>query len=464
MNAKISKKQHLRMTSEPIPKLIFSLSLPTAVGMAVIALYTLADAYFVSSLGTSAGAAVGVVFAIHVLIQAVGYTLGMGGGSLLSRCLGKKEEQGANDYATVALVFSILAGGLITALTLLFRHPLIHFLGATESIYPFALDYSIPLFWSAIPMCGTFVLSQLLRAEGKAVWSMTGLAVGSLANIGLDPLLIHNLGMGISGASTATLISQILSFSVLLSAYCFRRSQLRLFQEFHFSSLLKIGRIFIAGLPSLLRQGLSGIATVLLNHATAPHGDAAITAMSIVNRLFLLVFSLCLGFGQGLMPVVGYNYGANNEERAKKAYLFSLFASSGIMLLISIPLAIFAPAWIGFFREDPDVISIGAYALRLQCAVLFTHGAVTCTIMFLQALGRSIPATILASARQGLFFLPLIFLLPAKFGLHGLILTQPLADLLTGIFAIFFAVYGAKLLGKKQKTNNKKGTDSLRSE
>lgn len=446
MNAEKSQKQHRRMTEAPIPRLILSLSLPTTVSMAVIALYTLADSYFVSSLGTAAGAAVGVVFAVHVLIQAVGYTLGMGGGSLISRCLGKKETKKAGEYAAAALFFGLTIGGIITALCLIFRHPLIDFLGATESIYQYALDYSIPLFWSALPMCGSFVLSQLLRAEGKALWSMAGIAVGGLANIGLDPLLIHAFHMGISGASTATLISQILSFLVLLSAYVFKKSQLNLFGSFGFSTASRIGTIFVTGLPSLLRQGLSGVAAVLLNHATAPHGDAALTAVSVVNRLFLLVFSICLGFGQGLMPVAGYNYGSGNLDRVKKAYRFSMLCATGIMFGVSLPLGIFAPSIIKFFRDDPEVIKIGAYALRLLCAVLFTHGIVTCTIMFLQALGRSTPATVLASARQGLFFLPLIFLLPARFGLHGLLLTQPLADLLTGIFAVFFAVNAVKRL------------------
>lgn len=451
MNAEKSQKQHRRMTSEPIPRLILSLSLPTTVSMAVIALYTLADSYFVSALGTSAGAAVGVVFAIHVLIQAVGYTLGMGGGSLLSRCLGRKETQLAGEYVAASLLAGLLIGAVITALCLIFRRELIDFLGATESIYQYALDYSIPLFWSAIPMCGSFVLSQLLRAEGKAIWSMVGITAGGLANIGLDPLLIHQFHMGISGASTATLISQILSFFVLLSAYIFKKSQLNLFAFLRFSVFSRLGSIVVAGLPSLLRQGLSGIAALLLNHATAPHGDAALTAVSVVNRLFLLVFSICLGFGQGLMPVAGYNYGSGNLDRAKKAYRFALLSATGIMLAVSLPLGIFAPSIIGFFRNDPDVIRIGAYALRLQCAVLFTHGIVTCTIMFLQALGRSTPATILAGARQGIFFLPLILLLPTRFGLFGLILVQPLADLLTVIFSAFFAVFAAKRALKSKK-------------
>lgn len=443
-----SKQQHEKMTNTPLPRLILSLSIPTTVGMAVIALYSLADAFFVSSLGTAAGGAVGVVFSVHVLMQAVGYTLGMGGGSLLSRALGQKERQNAAEIATVALCVALLSGALITLLSLLFRRELILFLGATESIYQFALDYAVPLFWAAIPMCGTFVLSQLLRAEGLAVWSMTGLVVGSLTNIALDPLLIHTLGLGIAGASVATLISQSLSFLVLLSAYFFKKSQLSLFAKFRFSSFARISKIFVAGLPSLLRQGLSGISAILLNHAAMPYGDAALAAISVVNRLFLLVFSICLGIGQGMMPVVGYSYGAKNPERAKNAYFFALTIAALIMLVVSIPLYGTAPILIGLFRNDPEVIRIGAYALQLQSLVLFSHGIVTCTILFLQAIGKSFSATILASARQGLFFLPLLLVLPSRIGLWGVILIQPAADFFTLLFALFFV---RKILHKRTK-------------
>lgn len=440
--------RHARMTQISIPALVLSLAAPSAITMIVIALYTLADAYFVSSLGTAAGAAVGVVFAVHVLLQAVGYTLGMGGGSLLSRALGRKDEKQASEYATVALLFGAACGILITVLSLLFRHRLLLLLGATESIYQFALDYAIPLFWSALPTCLSFVLGQLLRAEGKAVYSMVGQGAGCLANILLDPLLIRNVGLGIAGASIATLISQCLSCLLLFSAYWNGKTRIRLLSGFRPSILSRIGTIVVTGLPSLLRQGLSGMATILLNHAAALHGDAAVTALSIVNRLFLFVFSICLGFGQGMMPVVGYNVGSGNAERAKRAYWFALWGSTVSMALISIPLLIWAPKWIGFFRADPDVIAIGARALRLQALVLFSHGLVTCTILFLQAMGRALPATTLAAARQGIFFLPLILALPRRFSLQGLILTQPLADAATLLFALPFAFFAFRNVWK----------------
>jgi Na+-driven multidrug efflux pump len=241
--------------------------------------------------------------------------------------------------------------------------------------------------------------------------------------------------MGIAGASTATLISQIVSALILFSAYVFHKSALRPFSKIRLGALLWLGKIFVTGLPSLFRQGLSGVATILINHAAKEYSDAAVLALSLVARVFLLVFSLCLGIGQGMMPVVGYSHGAGNDKRQMDAYRFAVRLSSAVMLGVSLPLLIWAPEVITLFRDDGEVIRIGAFALRAQCAILFTHGLVTCTILYLQAIGRAFLGTILAAARQGFFFLPLVFLLPAKFGLLGLCLAQPAADALTFLFA-----------------------------
>ncbi|MBQ8432287.1 MAG: MATE family efflux transporter [Clostridia bacterium] len=430
--------QHQRMTSAPVPRLLFSLSAPATVGMLVIALYSLADAYFVSSLGSQAVAAVGVVFSVSVFIQTIGYTLGMGGGSLLSRALGEKDAPLASEYATVALLGAVVAGGLITLFSNLYQKELLDFLGCTDSIYPFAQSYAIPLFYSAIPMCVTFVLSQLLRSEGKAVSAMLGLSLGSLANILLDALLIRGLGLGISGASVATLLSQCISALFLLLVYLRGHSAIRLFSGVPLSSIRHIGRILKNGLPSFFRQGLSGVATVLFNHAAAPYGEAAISALSIVQRLFLFVFSVCLGIGQGMAPIVGYNRGDSLLPRAKKAYLQASGSAALLLLGLSVPLYLFAPRILGFFRNDSAIVDYGVFALRGQALVLFTHGIVTCTILFLQSVGYSVRGTLLASARQGLFFLPLLYFLPRYYGLPGLLALQPVADALTFLFSFLF--------------------------
>jgi Na+-driven multidrug efflux pump len=218
------------------------------------------------------------------------------------------------------------------------------------------------------------------------------------------------------------------------------------FSHLKIGTLFLFGKIFVTGLPSLFRQGLAGVATILINHAAKEYSSAAVLALSLVARVFLLVFSLCLGIGQGMMPVVGYNHGAGNQKRQEDAYRFAVWLSSFAMFVISIPLIIWAPEVISLFRDDSQVIQIGAFALRAQCAILFTHGLVTCSILYLQAIGRAFLSTVLAAARQGFFFLPLVFLLPAKFGLLGLCLAQPAADALTFLFAWIL-----KPLGKGKK-------------
>ena len=438
MNTERSRIGHRKMTEGNIRTLILKFAAPTTVGMIVIALYSLADAYFVSELGTSAGAAVGVTFAIQALLQAIGYTLGMGAGSLMSRCLGERKNEDATKYAMIAFFFSVASGLLVAVIGIVFGGPIIRLLGATDSIYPYAMSYARYLFLSAPFACVTYVVSQLLRAEGKVIYSMVGLASGSVLNIILDPILIKRLGLGISGASLATLISQAVSTLILLSAYIFPKDHIELFQKIKLSDFRKISSILFVGTPSAFRQGLTAVATVMLNHAAAVWGDAAVAAISVVTRLFLLAFSLCLGVGQGMMPVVGYNFGSQRHDRVRSAYSFSVLLSSAAMLTISIPALIWSSQLIAFFRNDPAVIAIGKNALRVQAIVFVLHGAITCTIMMLQAIGRPIAAAILACARQGLFFFPLVFFLPSAFGIKAVIYVQPVADALTFLLALPF--------------------------
>ena len=443
--------RYQKMTQAPIGKTILQLSLPNTIGLLVIAAYSLADSFFVSDLGTDAGAAIGVVFPLPVLMQAVGYTLGLGAGSRISRTLGKQDRKAASSYALSAIVWSLILGGSIAAVGLWKEETLLRLFGASDSIIEIARAYLTPLLWAAPFMCATFVLSQLLRAEGLATYSMVGLAVGSICNIILDPILIFSADMGIAGASTATLISQILSAVILFSAYLFHKSALRPFAEIRFGTLFLFGKIFVTGLPSLFRQGLAGLATILLNHAAAEYSDAAVLALSLVARVFLLVFSICLGIGQGMMPVVGYNHGAGNAKRQADAYQFAVRLSSVAMFVISIPLIIWAPEVISLFRDDGEVVRIGAFALRAQCAILFSHGLVTCTILYLQAVGRAFLGTLLAAARQGIFFLPLVFFLPMRFGLLGLCLAQPIADAVTFLFAWIIKKTRIKKESRKEK-------------
>ena len=449
MQRRESEKQHKRMIEYPLPSLMFQIGLPSAIAIVVTALYSLADAMYVAGLGTDAGAAVGVSFAIQATVQAVAYTFGVGAGSLLSRSLGAKDTQNASKYARVALIMSIVIGVTISFTGLMAGKGLIRGLGATEAILESSMRYSRFLLLSAPFMCISFVASQLLRAEGKAIYSMFGLLIGSILNIILDPILIYRFQLGIAGASIATLISQIISSLFLMSAYFLGYSEIQLLFGASFSDFSQIGRILVSGLPSSARQGFSALATVFLNHAAAVWGESAIAAISVVTRLFLLVFAFCLGIGQGMMPIAGYNYGYKRYDRVKNAFLYALFSSSLLMFFLSLPFLVCAPSLISFFQNDVDVIKIGSSALRVIGIVLPLHGTITCITMLMQAIGNQAKATILACGRQGFFFFPLLFLLPRFFRFEGLILIQPISDVLTFLLCIPFVFQILRYLKEK---------------
>ncbi len=445
---------HKNLTEGALFPLLLKLSIPTTVGMVMISLYSLADAYYVSHLGAEAGAAVGVAFSIHVLIQAIGYTFGLGGGSLLSRALGEQNKERAGGIATYALSGSFFCGLLVLLIGIPMRHSLVRLLGATEQIAEIAAAYTFWLLLAAPFMCAAFTMGQLLRAQGRATASMIGLGVGCICNVILDPVLIREAQMGITGASLATFISQCLSFSILLLCFMGRHDRVSLFSSSDFKGFRDLLRLLGSGLPSLFRQGLSGTATILLNRATSASGAGALAAVSVVGRIFLLVFGFCLGVGQGHMSIVGYNVGCGRIDRVGRIYRMAVLFSSVGMLLLSIPMYAAAPWIISLFREEPEIVRIGAYGLRAQALVLFTHGLVTCTILFFQAVGRSATATVLASARQGIFFLPLVLLLFKNSDIYRILLIQPIADGATFLFAIPFFAY----VLRRTKGTAEKGT------
>lgn len=430
------RKKHKMMTEMPVKRLILRLSIPSIAALLLSSAYGFADAFFIAKLGTDAAGAVGVALAIVALIQAVGFTLGNGAGSLLSRALGAEHRETANGLASLAFWSAILIGGTITALGLSFLNPLVRFLGATEEILPYALPYAFFLLCSAPVQCAAFTLNNLLRAEGKPTWSMIGFAVGNLLNILLDPLLIRQLGSG--GASLATLISQSVALAILLSAYLFRKTTVSLSIKQAWQEWRTISGILLTGLPSLFRQGLAGVAAILQTRTAAAWGNAAIAGMSAVSRLFLLLYSFCLGIGQGLMPAVGYNKGAGKHTRVAELYRFSLLLATLVMIVISALTAIFAVQILSLFSQDPQMIEIGAVALRALCAVLPLHGVIAVTNMHLQSVGNRFGASLIAAARQGFFYLPLIFLLPRTAGLAGLLWCQAISDVLTFLLTLPF--------------------------
>ena len=424
--------QYQKMTQTPIPKLIITLAVPTIISMLTNAIYNMADTFFVAQLGTSAAGAVGIVFSLMAIIQAIGFMLGMGARSMISRLLGQQDNEEADKTGSTAFFTAIAFGLLLTISGFLFLDPLMQLLGATPTILPHARNYAQYILLGAPVMCASFVLNNILRSQGKALLSMIGLSFGGFLNIALDPLFIFIFGLGTGGAAIATLLSQCVSFCIMLSFFLFGKSVVRL-------GIRKVSRKFSTyfaivktGLPSFCRQGLASAATVALNVNAAVYGDPAVAAMSIVGRVFMFVFSAMLGFGQGYQPVVGFNYGAKMYDRVRQSFRFSILVGTVLLTVLGTIGFIFAPQIMALFRRDDlEVINIGAFACRAQCAALLLQPVMTISNMTFQVIGRSWQATFLSCCRQGLFFLPLIAILPACFGLTGVQLTQPIADALT---------------------------------
>lgn len=449
---KENNKQFIKMTETPIPKLICSLSVPTIISMLVTAFYNMADTFFVSKLGTSASGAVGIVFSIMAVIQAVGFTIGMGSGAWISRILGKKDTEKASEVASTGLFLGVVIGLILTILGLVFLSPLMKTLGATDTVLPYAKDYARYILFGSPVMITSFMLNNVLRSEGKARYAMIGITIGGILNVILDPIFIFTLGLKTAGAAIATLISQCIGVVLLFMPFILQKTDTKL-------SLKKINIfsntpliIFKNGLPSLCRQGLASVSSILLNNAAAVYGDAALSAMSIVGKIFMMLFSVILGFGQGYQPVAGYNYSAGNYKRVRKASLFMLFVSHISVFVLGGIAAVFAPQIIMLFiKNDPDVISIGSTALIAQSIALqFVPLGVLCNMTF-QSIGKSWIASALSSLRQGVFFIPLILLLPMWFNIFGVEIAQAVADILNFFVALPFFIWFLKDLKKLDK-------------
>ncbi|MDD4159523.1 MAG: MATE family efflux transporter [Synergistaceae bacterium] len=449
-----SEIQLFKMTALPVPRLVISLAVPTVISMLVTAIYNTADTFFVSRLGTSATGAVGIVFSIMAIFQAIGFTFGTGAASMISRKLGAHDLDTANRFASTSFFLAFGTGLSFTLYGLFSLDDFMLSLGSTETILPYAKSYAMYILLGAPVMCTSFVMNNILRAEGHAAFAMVGLVTGGILNIFMDPIFIFKFGLGISGAAIATLISQCISFSILLSVFILRRSSIRISIKNISRRPREYANILFLGCPSLCRQGLASMAAVALNVAASAYGDAAIAAMSIVARTFMLVLSMMIGLGQGFMPVAGYNYGARNYPRVKEAFWFTVKTGTLIMAAMAVIGSIAAPDIVAVFRrEDAEVIAIGTVAMRLQFAALILQPLFVSTNMLFQSTGHAARATFLASNRQGLYFLPLIFILPRMFGLAGVQITQPLADLFSFLSCIPFLYFFLKKLTVLEREN-----------
>lgn len=425
------------LTQAPISRVIFTMAVPTIVSMLVTCLYNIVDTYFVGLLNTQSVAAVGIVFSLMCLIQAVGSFFGHGSGAYMSRELGARHMHNANSMAATGLAYALLAGVVIAAGGLLLLRPLSLWLGSTTTILPYTEQYMSVILLGAPLQIASFTLNSQLRMQGEARQAMLGIVSGVLLNIVLDPLLIFCCGMGLRGAALATVIGQAASF-VILYIMCKRNTTSGVSLQWKkFSAkwhLLK--EIVFGGSPSLSRQGLASIAVVMLNVAAANYGDSAIAAMSIVSRVTMFVMAMVVGLGQGFQPFCGYCYGAHLYDRLRHGFWFTVKTGFAFLVVFAFIVFCFAEQTISMFSNDVIVVAVGSTALRWQLAVYPLNAYIMAGNMMLQTTRKPLRANILSSARKGIIFIPFIIIMPHLFGLMGVMMCQAVCDVVTFAIAI----------------------------
>ena len=424
------------MTAGSVPRTICELAVPTIISMLVTAIYNVADTYFVGRIDTQSTAAIGISFSAMSVVQAFGFFFGHGSGNYISRMLGARKTGHAETMATIGLFSSFAAGTVIAITGIIFLGPLCMALGSTETILPYAKEYLGIILIGTPFMAASLTLNNQIRFKGNAKYAMVGIISGALINIILDPILIFGFDMGVRGAAIATISGQIIGFAALL--FIDRRTgtfsvSFRAFKP----TVRAYIEIIKGGLPSLLRQGLLSISTILLNVAAKEYGDSAIAGMAITTRIIYILNAIVIGLGQGYQPVCGFNYGAKLYGRVCEGFWFCVTAGTLFFLTCSVLGYIFAPEAVAIFRkEDAMVIEIGAEALRWQLIALPFGAFTLVSNMMLQTIRKAGRAALLASARQGLFFIPCILILPHLIGIRGVEMTQAIADILSFLLAL----------------------------
>ncbi len=428
-------QQYEKMVLTPADKLIAKLAVPTIISMMISMIYNLVDAFFVGKLGTSASAAIGILMGIQTVFQAVGFMCGHGSGSIISRKLGEGKIKDASKYVSSALFICLLISCCIMLVEIFTKTPLLLFLGSTDTILPYALNYGIFIMLSGPALSCSCVLNNVMRYEGRAFYAMIGLVSGGVLNMALDPVFMFGLNMGISGAGLATALSQYISFFILLYMFLSGKTMSKISLS-NISTCPSIyGHIFKNGFPSLIRQSLNTVSSMTLNIAAKPYGDPAIAAMAIVGRLAMFFGSFMIGMGQGYQPVAAFNYGAGKYERIRNGFAFTLKTAECILSIVAILGFLFPAPLISLFRDDPAVIVIGKNALRFQCVALVVQPVGVMSNMTFQSIGKSRIASFLATLRSGLYYIPILLILPKIIGITGIESAQMLSDILTFLTA-----------------------------
>ena len=438
--AKSSQNKSARetmMLTEPMSKIIPKLAIPTIIAFLINSIYSLADTYFVSSLGTNATAAVSVNNSLDQLIMMAGSLLAIGANSYIARLLGARQKEEASRVLSTCFFLAMGIGAFIMVAGIAFMEPMVRLLGATDTCMQYSIDYATYVLYAAPFMAANFVMNQCLRSEGSAMLSMIGMGFGGILNCFLDPIFIFNLNMGVAGASLATAISKLVSFAILIFPYITRRSMLHLsIKKIHIKwSILE--EVISIGTPSMCRTGLSVISGILINNVAGGISDSVLAGIGVSTKVMMFPMGLVLGFSNGFQPVSGFNWGAKRFDRVRDSYTFSAKVSVIGSIITGFALAFFAPQVISLFtKTDPDMLALGSLCIRLQCIVLPVHAWVTVVNMFCGALGYARYAFILATTRQGTCFMPILYPMAYIFGSIGVVSVQAVADVLSIIPAI----------------------------
>lgn len=428
-----------QMTETGVAKLIITLGIPTTVSMLITNIYNMADTYFVGGLGESAQAATGILFTLQAIIQAIAFMLGHGSGTYVSKQLAENDADGASGYVSSAFFLGGAFGLLLIAVGFIFGTPFLRLLGSTDTILPHAKSYGMWVLISAPFMICSLVINNDLRYEGKAIYAMAGLTTGGILNILLDFIFVKIVPLGVFGAGMATAVSQIVSFAILLVMF-FKKAQCRISVKNVSHSARLYGEIIKVGLPSLLRQGLNSISNGILNNVTKPYGDGAIAAMSIVNKYSSFVVCVGLGIGQGFQPLASFNYSVKKYDRVKKGLLFTMLIGFILVGGLAVTGLIFAEKIVWLFQKSPEVINLGAPAIRYaSIGSLFLALSIP-TNMLYQSTRKAVQASILSLMRSGLAFIPVLIIFSNVLGFTGIALSQPVADLISALATIPFMV------------------------
>lgn len=429
------------MLNEPISRVIPKMAIPTIIAFLINSIYSLADTYFVSSLGTNATAAVSVNASLDQLIMMAGSMLAMGANSYIARLLGKGDDRKASQVLSTAFFLAAFLGATLMVLGITFMTPMVRLLGATPTCERYSIQYATYVLLAAPFMASNFVMNQCLRSEGSATLSMIGMGFGGILNVILDPIFIFALDMGVAGASAATAISKLVSFCILIFPYITRRSLLHLsIRNFHFSKDI-IFTVVSVGSSSMFRSGLAVVSAILLNDIAGNISDSVLAGIGVCTKIMMFPFGIILGFGNGFQPVAGFNWGAKRYDRVRESYRFSSLVAILGGVIMGLLVGIFADEIILLFAgSDPEMRRVGALSIRLQCLALPIHAWVAIVNMLCVGLGNAKGAFLLATARQGTCFIPILYPLSYWFHANGVASVQALADVLSLILAVPIAV------------------------